>query len=39
MVHEDERHHGFGNWGGTDTDTGIVTAIGLNLNGFPLFID
>ena len=30
MVHQHERHHGFGNRRGSDADTGIVAAIGFD---------
>lgn len=30
VIHEDEGHHGFGDWRGSDAHAGIMAAIGFN---------
>lgn len=39
MIHENQRHHGFGDWRGTDADAGIVTAVGLDHDQMTLLVD
>lgn len=39
MVHEHKRHHGFGNRRRSDTDTWIMTPVGLDSHRLALLID
>ena len=39
MIHQHQRHHGFGNGGRSNADAGVMAAVGLYQNGLSGLID